>query len=192
MTTPEIVMWAVVCGIGLPAVCRNPTALALSLSWLAGELTWMATGNNLPLSVYVMADIGVIAVIYAKSISRVGPKYYPSAWQHAKSFVTDLTWSDRFIVGIFLLGAWPTYAVQIHPYYRWWILYYLTVAQFVLAGAEALLSWLKSRKDRPEEVSQTAEIIPFATYRRILGAEPIPSLRPATLLEARGDDGVRC
>ena len=72
MSTPHIIMWAIVVCVGLPSAYRNPTALALSLSWLMGELTWMATGNSLPLSVYICADITVIAVICAKAIYREG------------------------------------------------------------------------------------------------------------------------
>lgn len=190
MTTPEIVIWAVVCGVGLSASRRNPTALALSLSWLAGEITWMATGNNLPLSTYIMADIAVITVIFAKSIYRAGPRFYPSAQLHLKGFVTDLSWADRFIVAIFLLGAWPAYAIEMHPYYRWWTLYYLTVAQFLLAGSEVLFSWHRRGDAPPAEEAHSADIIPFT--RRIIGAEPIPSTSPAAQLSTRGDDGVRC
>ena len=92
-------MWAVVAFVGFPAAVRNPTALALVCSWLAGEVTWLISGNNLPLSVYIMADIAVMTVIFAKAIVRAGPKLYPTIWLQLKCMFLDLTEnSEKLIV----------------------------------------------------------------------------------------------
>lgn len=176
-------MWAVVVCVGLPAAYRNPTALALSLSWLAGQATYLTTGNNLPLSIYIMADIAVITIIYAKSIRHAGVKTYPSAWRHLKGFVTDLTPCDRIVLAIFLLGSWPVYVLDLHPYYRWWTLYWLTIAQFLTAGVEAFAGWYV----RNPPAQTHSNILEFApAYRRRFGAEHRPS---SGILLAR-DEGV--
>jgi hypothetical protein len=130
-------MYFVVFAVGLPTAFRNLTALALSLAWMAGEVTWLLTGNNLPLSTYFMADVAVISLIYAKTIKRVGVKKYPTLVKQCYCFLLDLTICDRCVVAIFLLGCWPLYILAVDPYTKWWSLYWLTILQFLLAGAEA-------------------------------------------------------
>jgi hypothetical protein len=179
MTPPELAMWGVVGCVGLLSR-HNLTAFALALSWLVGQSYYLHTGDNLATSEYFMADVAVITLIYAKTIRRVGPKTYPSAWLHLKCFFLDLTICDRLIVAIFLLGSWPVYVIEIDKY---WPLYWLTVSQFLFAGAEALLSWHR-RRNAPQEPLASAEIIPFVVPTQY-------PHRPALLL-ARGDDGVRC
>lgn len=148
MSLAAIIMYSTVAVVGLPAAFRNPTAAALVLSWLVGEVTWMATGNNLPLSVYFMCDVAVIAVIYAKMIRSCGAKVYSSMREQLRCFVTDLTKADRWIVALFLLGAWPLYVLEIHPYYKWYLLWFIAIAQFLLAGAEAALTLRHNVKAR--------------------------------------------
>lgn len=140
MSWPAILMYLTVAAIGFPAAMRNLTAAALVASWLVGEGVWMITGNNLPLSTYFMADVTVIAVIFAKMIRRVGAKSYPTLWLQFKCMILDLTVYDRWIAGFFLLGAWPLYVLAIDPYYKWWLLYLIVILQFLLAGAEAIQS----------------------------------------------------
>jgi len=177
MTPPELAMWGVVGCVGLLSR-HNLTVCALALSWLVGQAYYLHTGDGLATSEYFMADVAVITLIYAKTIRRVGPKSYPTAWLHLKCFFLDLTVWDRLIVAIFLLGSWPVYALEIDKY---WPLYWLTVSQFLLAGAEALLS---RRRKAPQEPLASADIIPFVVPTQY-------PHRPALLL-ARGDDGVRC
>jgi hypothetical protein len=131
-------MYLTVAAVGLTAMRRNLTAAALVASWLVGEAVWMATGNNLPLSTYFMADIAVITLVYAKTIRRVGARKYPTLWLQLKCLVLDLTAYDRWVVGLFLLGAWPLYVLSIEPYYKWWLLYLIVILQFMIAGAEAV------------------------------------------------------
>lgn len=138
---PHLIMWLTVIAVGIPSAWRNPTAFALTFSWLAGEAAWLTTGNNFPLSVYFMADIAVISVIYAKTIRRCGPKVYPSLRDQLRCLVTDPTIWDRLIVAIFLLGAWPLYVLSVSPLFKWWGLWALAILQFLLAFAEAALSF---------------------------------------------------
>lgn len=143
MTWPAVAMYATVAFIGLPAatLMRNMSAAALVAAWLVGEITWLVTGNNLPLSTYFMTDIAVITIIYAKTIRRVGPKTYRSTWQQIYCLAADLTVWDRWIVAIFLFGAWPLYVLSVHPWWKWYGLWGLVIAQFLLAGAEAIQSF---------------------------------------------------
>lgn len=165
MSLPHIIMWIIAVCVGLPAAYRNPAAAALSLSWLAGEVTWMVTGNSLPLSVYIMADIAVITVILAKGIVRAGPETYPR-----------LTVWDSLIIGLFVFGAWPVYLSTLHAYYQWWALFYITIAQFVFAGMEPVSNWYTlhraKRRVRPDNILQFAP-----AYSRRVKRYFAPSMR---------------
>lgn len=151
MSSPHLLMWTVVAVVGIILARRNATAAALVASWLVGELTWLITGNNLPLSTYFMADVAVISVIYAKTIRRVGVKSYPTLRRQIYCLFVDLTPCDRWVVAIFLLGCWPLYVSTIHPFYQWWGLYFATLLQFILAGAEAAFVLHREYKEQAEE-----------------------------------------
>jgi len=146
MTWPEIIIHAVVICVGVPAALRNWTALALVASWALGQGTWMVTGDNLPLKIYFLADLTVIGVILAKEIVKVGPKEYNGIWHQLRCLIKDLTVQDRWIIAVFVAGCWPLYVISIGAYERWWMLYYITIAQFLLAGWEALSSWRGAKR----------------------------------------------
>jgi hypothetical protein len=141
------VMYLVVAGTFL-ASFRNATAAALCSAWLAGELIYIFTGNTLPLGFFFMADIAVISIIYFKTIRRCGAKLYSSLGQQMRCLVTDLTTCDRWIVAIFLLGVWPAYILMIEPYWKWHLLWGLTILQFLLASAEAAQSFVAFLRTR--------------------------------------------
>jgi hypothetical protein len=133
MSWPAIVMWLVVVFVGVPSARVNFTAFVLVISWMTGEAVWLVTGNSLPLSFYFMSDVAVIALIYAKAINNAGTKACSMA-----DFVTCLTAFDRWIVAIFLLGVWPLYVLNIDARSKWFLLWGLVIAQFLLASAEAI------------------------------------------------------
>lgn len=148
-------MYSVVAGVGIPAAfrffplaIRNATALALVVAWLVAEVIVYKTGNSLPVGFYFKADLAVIAAIYAKTIIRCGVKSYSPIGFHLRCLVTDLTLCDRWIVAIFLLGAWPLYVLNLDPYYKWQCLLWLAIIQFLLAGAEAIQSFRHDVKVR--------------------------------------------
>lgn len=173
-----IAMYAVVAGIGVPAAFRNVTALAMVIAWLLVELAYQITGDSLPLRFSIMADIAVIASIYAKTIHRVGTKTYPTVKEQLRCLVVDLTRWDRGIVAIFLLGAWPAYALSIDPFWKWYLLWGLCIAQFLLAGGEALASFLKAKreaKNLPPLIDRHLKVIPFPVKRRRAEAVRKPS-----------------
>lgn len=133
MSWPAIVMWLVVVFVGVPSARHNTTAAALVISWMAGEAIWLLTGNSLPLSFYFMSDVAVVAIIYAKAVNSIGPR--PCT---ATDFVRCLTAFDRWIVASFLLGVWPLYVLNIDARSKWFLLWGLVIAQFLLASAEAI------------------------------------------------------
>jgi hypothetical protein len=157
-----IVMYAVVAGVGIPAAFRvgvggwfgitvafrNITALVMVVAWLSVELVYQLTGDSLPLKYSFMADIAVIAAIYAKTIRRCGAKFYSSMVEQMRCLITDLTPFDRWIVAIFLLGAWPTYILNINPVHKWYALWALAILQFLFAGAEAISQLHRGTRER--------------------------------------------
>lgn len=148
MSWPHIAIYLIVIGIGLPAALRNPTAGALVAAWALGEATWLLTGNSLPLNVYFMADIAVLAVMCVKAIMKEGSRTYPTMKAQLAAFWRALTLWDKLIAGGYIFAAWPVYVIAMHDYYRWWALYWIVVAQILLAGCEAIQSWLGVRKGR--------------------------------------------
>lgn len=124
--------------VGLPSAWRNPTAAAMVVAYtIVAGLFWWAD-IRLANDKLFLIDIGVITVIYAKTITRCGAKVYDN-WRHQlRCLVTDLTPWDRWIVALFVFGAWPVYVSPLSDYRQWWILWALAIGQFLIAGGEAV------------------------------------------------------
>lgn len=137
-------MWTVVAGIGFPAAFRNRTALALCLSWLAGEMIWRVTGENLPLPFYFILDYAVLLVIFTKPEIRDCSPYHSFADQ-VRALWKERSLSDVIVAAIFPL-MWIVYVVDIGDFYRWWVLWGLVQLQFFAAGWEAAMCFLRARK----------------------------------------------
>lgn len=138
MSTARLVIQMVVVFVGFPAALRNPTALGLVCAWLAGQITWLLTGNIMPRPIYFVADLMVIGLMYGKAFKAAEP------WRTKLFHIfTDLTPWDRAILALFVFAVWPLYVADIHEYYRWYGLWALLIVQFMLAGAEALFSHRK-------------------------------------------------
>ena len=151
MTWAELLIHAVVIGVGLPAALRNPTAFALVVSWAAGQGVWMLTGNNLPLKAYFIADLTVIAIIYAKTIIGCGPKTYDGLAHQLWCMIADLSPWDRAIVALFVFGCWPAYVLSLDEWTKWYLLFAISIGQFLLAGGEAFVSWREAKRADPAE-----------------------------------------
>lgn len=174
-------MYAVVAGVGIPAAFRNVTALAMVIAWLSVELAYQVTGDTLQYS--FMADIAVVAVIYAKTNQRA-----MHGRNQLRRLITDLTLCDRWIVAIFLLGVWPAYVIQFDPWWKWHALWALVIAQFVLAGGEALATTIARRKAKPETpiIDRHLVVIPFPVQRRGADAVRKPPTGDLLIAKARG------
>lgn len=134
MTLPEAVICLVVFVVGVPATFWNPTAGALVICWILGEAIYLTTGDNLPIAYYVIGDLFVLVVIFAKAEHRFPLTGYG---HQLGKILRDAVCMDRAVLAI--IGVmWVLYAVPLHPYYKWWALYYLLLAQFLAAGWEAL------------------------------------------------------
>lgn len=192
MSWQAVVMYLVVAFVGLPAALRNVTALALLVAWLVPEILWLSTGDSLPLKLYFMADVAVIAAIYAKTTCRLGPRAYPSITSQFRGMVLDLTLQDRWIIAIFLFGAWPLYALNVHPWWKWTGLWGLVICQFLLAGAEALSVYRAARRKRSNPtpiIDRHLVVVPFPLQRR--GADAVRKTPETTgaMLTAIGSGG---
>lgn len=146
MSWPHILIYVVVIGVGLPSAWRNPTAGGLVAAWAIGETAWMLSGNSLPLKVYFMADIAVMAVMFWKATRREACRTYHSLREQLKCFGRAMTLWDRWIAASYILAVWPIYVSELHPYYKWWALYWILIAQFILAAGEAIQSLLGDRR----------------------------------------------
>lgn len=139
MTLPELIMWATVLGVGLPAAWWNPTSGALVIAWLAGQGYYLVTGDNLPLEIYLFPDIAVIAIIMSKREDCTLAPYRSTLYQ-LRCLLLERSRADRVVLVIFPV-AWILYVAAIHPYHKWMMLWALCVTQFLAAGWEALLSY---------------------------------------------------
>lgn len=144
MPAEELIMWAVVVGIGFPAATVNRTAFALSGAWLAAELVARVTDENLPISLYFLLDYAVLLAIFTKPEIRDLSPYRTFADQ-LKAMVLERSRSDVFVAGIFPL-MWIIYVADIGDYYRWWVLWGLVQLQFLAAGVEAAIRFRSARK----------------------------------------------
>lgn len=180
-------MFAVVAGIGIPAAfrffppsIRNATALALVISWIAGEWYAYRNGQSLPLGFYFKADLAVIAVIYARTIRRVGAKIYSSFRTQLRGLVADLTPWDRGILAIFLFATWPVYLANLHDYYKWHTLMVLAIAQFLLAAGESVTRHVEARRRSSSPtpiIDRHLRVIPFPLHRRLAESPAKPGVR---------------
>lgn len=149
---PEIIIWAVVFVIGVPSAWRNPTAAALVISWIFGELVYLFTGDNLPINFYLYPDIFVLAVIMAKP-EACNLRPYINVWHQLKCLLLERSPSDRFVMAIFPV-MWAIYVSGLQPYYTWWLLWSLVILQFLFASAESIEKFWRSRgQPNPPPVS---------------------------------------
>lgn len=122
MTIPQLIMWAVIFGIGVPSAWRNPTAAALVISWLTGEVIYAITGDGLAVEFYLFPDIFVIAMVMAKDVRSV---------------------ADRIVLSIYPI-CWVLYVADVHPFYKWYLLWGLTISQFLAVGWESFSIYRRS------------------------------------------------
>lgn len=131
---------------------RNPTALAMVGSWVACRMIYEATGETMPMQALVLSDIAVIATIYCKRVWQ-DCSYATLRLQLAAIWWERSPW-DRAILAIFPF-VWLFYAPVLDPRSQYLALWSLSLAQLMLAGAEALhlhrgQMAIKSRADAPE------------------------------------------
>jgi len=115
----------------------------------AAPMTYSSTGSTgTPVKVYITPQ----------------NSYYNKVRYIAQFFITDLTFCDRGILAIFLLGAWPLYVLNVDPWWKWMGLWALVIIQFLLAGAEAAFSFRHDVKPRAR--SEPPDGLALAGYWR--------------------------
>lgn len=138
-------MWAVALLIGIPSAWRNPTSAALVIGWAVSEGIYLITGDGLAIEFYPFLDVFVLAVILAK-VEHCNLRPYRSIWHCLACVLLERSPADRFIMLTYLL-VWPLYVVPIDPFYQYWGLWIIAVAQFLAAGCESV-SISRRRKSR--------------------------------------------
>ena len=114
-------MWAVVLGIGLPAAFRNPVAAALVMQWTLAQGTWLVTGNNMPLWLYLPTDLAVLAIFALKPHRMFGD----------------------WVAALIFPPMWVMYFAS--DWQRWWALWFMVILQFVSAAVGAVEEYKLAR-----------------------------------------------
>jgi hypothetical protein len=152
MTLPAAVMDAVVVLVAFPAAFRNRTALALVLSWLVQYLALLLSGEFLPPMGGVILDYFVLITILTKpEVRDCSP--YPTLAHQFWALVCERSWNDSAVAVIFPL-MWLSHLL-LDDYHSWWARWWLALAQFLVAGVEAIGPLLRHaisarRRDRQE------------------------------------------
>lgn len=137
MSIPELILTTVVLVVGLPAAWKNPTAGALVLCWVFAETLYLFTGNGMSVQYYLFPDLFVIAVIFSK------PAVYcinhtEHIWDLIKCAILELSVPDRIVLAMFPI-LWLVYTSDVSPYHQYWLMWWLSIAQFIAAGFEGFI-----------------------------------------------------
>lgn len=160
MSLPHLLMWTIVLAVGVPSAWKNPTAGALVLCWVVSEGIYALTGNGLATEYFLYPDFFVIAVIMMKP-EACNLRPYRGPWHQLKCMLLERSVPDRIVMLLFPL-AWYFYAATIHPYYQYWALFYIAIAQYLVAGWEGF-----SKLRRTRAVSETPDHSSGDVFRRL-------------------------
>jgi hypothetical protein len=152
MSLPEAIFAALVLLVGVPAMCKNATAIGLVMSWLVIQSAWLAS-HTWSTGLQFVCDLGVIAIMVVKPDHEDGFPYRSLGYQFAALFWTERTPCDR-IIGLIFPAMWVLYVADMPDYYRWWGLWWLAAAQLIAAGVEPLRLWI-IQKIRERHVNET-------------------------------------
>jgi len=100
--------------MGLSRSWAHRSTLVLFLAWAVGQDWWLRTGDPIPMRLYLLTDIGAIALMASWAAKREWMIFavYPAMW---------MTYA---MTGFGLMSAFEA----------WWTLYVLALAQFLLSG----------------------------------------------------------
>lgn len=148
MTAPMVLM-LIAASASLVLGRWNVTCWALALAYFAVEAwVWLASPlwpawpvpPTLRPGDYFMVDIVTVLLITCKTIAlqpREADNYH-SGLEHLKLFLAAPTFCDRLILGVFMLAVWPGYVIHLDNFPQWHFLWGAAMAQFIIAGGEAL------------------------------------------------------
>ena len=126
----------------------NPTSGALAFGYFACQAWWIIV-REVDVGVMFLLDVTVIGLVFCKAVVRCPEQDYRSNAEHLRSMVAALTRADRAVLACFPL-MWIAYVLRLDELARWWILFFLALAQFAAAGAEAFAEWRRCRVPREE------------------------------------------
>ena len=140
MTAPQIIFAAIVFLVGIPAAFHNRTAGALVAAYLAVQAIWLWTGAELPALLLFWIDLACVAAICTRRPVRAC--YQEGALDLAACLLwKERTWCDRVVLACFP-AVWWFYVFDGAP---WWPLYWLSLAQLIVASGEGLRTYSTRR-----------------------------------------------
>lgn len=163
MSTPHIILWCAT-SLGLLLMLRNPTGGALALGWIGNEIYWMSAGSNVSIIISLCADIFVLGVIFAKATIREGCRTYPTLRLQLYCAWRAITLWDKLVASGYIF-TWWVYAANFHPYYTYWYLFYIFLAQLFFADCE-VFQWLLGKLKGRVEPNRSSDGLAFAGIRR--------------------------
>lgn len=148
-----------------PMLPWNATSAALGFSFFAGLILYRLDPSQTMsemLDEMFMLDIAVIGLVFCKAIARCPEAEGDSFREHLRCFVTAPTICDRAVLAIFPLLMWPGYVLGISEYHRWWLLAWAGLAQFLIAGHEAVSDWLSAKRSSDEQDAPSSGLMRVA------------------------------
>lgn len=119
MSTEEQIFFGLILVLGVPAMWRNWTSVALVCSWGICQSTFYLTGAILPLKLFFMLDVAVVAAIFIKSA------------------LADYITKYDFVVLALFCAAWLCYVLNMQDWIKFWFLWGIAALQLLVAACEA-------------------------------------------------------
>lgn len=155
MSTSTFIVFLAILFVGVPASLRvtglkvrvrNPVALTMVATWLAGQAVYFATGESMPIKAMVLFDSAVISAMFVKD-DWISCPY--DNWRHQLACLWhERTPWDKGILALFPL-AWLFYTPLVGGDFQYWTLWGIGLVQLALAGQEALHHWQRARGHAP-------------------------------------------
>jgi hypothetical protein len=134
----------------------------LAFAYFATQGWYLIAGFGFDAGEMFMIDIFTIALVFCKATARCPDVEFRTASHHLRCMIAALTPCDRIVLGIFPL-VWIVYVLTISDFARWWLLYALSMAQFVATGAEAYTEWRKAKASSEPDIPSSG--LMFAVAR---------------------------
>lgn len=174
-----ILMLAAAC-VSLALGRWNVTCWALALAYFVVEAwVWIASPsfpawpvppgmNVMEVGDYFMIDVVTVLLITCKTIALQprGDDRYHSGMEHLRLFLSSPTFCDRLILGVFVFAVWPGYVIHFTSFNQWHMLWGAAMAQFIIAGGEALHRWRSAKAPSAAPENPSSSGLPKVAWAR--------------------------
>lgn len=168
MSKAEIIAYAVVLFICVPAALKNWTAVGLFVSFAIGQVWWHTLHIPQPTYLSIMCDYFVLVIIFLKAgpfecmelddRPKVGIR---RTWRRVQDCLGELSRSDKLIVSLFP-PAWAASVINITDTQRFWFLWFVGILQIFVASVESFIVW---RRGQARKISETRPADWFSRQR---------------------------